>query len=558
MRNSRLPGFRSLCAGLAVIGPTLVLGCTASVSAPGGPGLTTGSGGNSGAGSGNGTGSTPGTVSGSGGNTTGQASGGTTGTVTDPSAVAGELNAPYTRLTRAEYQATIKAAFNVTPVVTGIPEDQRVGPFTSNAAAPDPVQEFMLASEDLAAQIVPAKLPTCTAATAAKCVPTSYQAPIERLYRRPLTTAEVTALAGIVTSLEGAGLTSENATRAMLLSTLLNANFLFRSTPLGGDAARGRRLSEHLSYALWDLPPDADLVTAGKSSAADLGANLKKQAQRLGADTRAVPVLARFMAQWLMVDVDSRLDDPNLTFATSPVYAELQAFVKNALTTGTTVKSFVNGTQGFVQKTNFAAYGMTAVAGTTDVIPVTWAANTIRRGILGEELFLDATRHPDPGRRPIFRGHLIRQAFLCQTVAAPPANVVDLNSEVMDRTTDSRCAACHTLMDPIGKAFGPLDLDNKAGSAAPVVNGSGEVTGSFADLPAMLDKIADSQTYADCFSRNLLGFFLDQSPDAVDKAAVGDVSAVVKAGGTLADAVGQAMVSLEKRSQTSTPWCTAQ
>ena len=127
---------------------------------------------------------------------------------------------------------------------------------------------------------------------------------------------------------------------------------------------------------------------------------------------------------------------------------------------------------------------------------------------------MDATRHPDPGRRPIFRGHIVRSNFLCQPIAAPPANVVCLNDEVKDRTTDSRCSFCHSLMDPIGKAFGPLDLDNTAGAPAPVLNGNGEVSGTFADLPAMFDKIADSQAFADCFARNLLGFFLEQSPES--------------------------------------------
>lgn len=484
------------------------------------------------------------------------ASGGATNA--DPPATPGELNAPYTRLTRAEYQATIKAAYKVDAPVTGIPDDARVGLFTSNVSSPDPVQEFLLASEDLAAAIVPAKLPTCTAANAAQCVAGNYQAPLEVLYRRPLTAAELSALANIVVSLEGAGLTSQDATRAMVVSTLLSQNFLFRPTPLSGDVARGRRLAEHLGYALWDAPPDSALIAAGKVPAADLGASLQAQAQRLGSDARAIPVLARFFAQWLAVDLDNRLSDPNASFATSPLYLELQAFVKSALTSNMTVKSFVNGTQGFIQKSNFTAYGMTPTASTTDVVPVTWGSNTVRRGLLAQELFMDATRHPDPGRRPIFRGHLIRTNFLCQPVPPPPSTAVDLNAEVSDRTVDARCAACHQLMDPIGKAFAPLDLDNTIGSPAPVVNGGGEVAGTFADLPAMLDKLAGSQAYADCFARNLLGFFLEQSPDAVDAAATADVSAVVKSGGTLADAVGQAVVSLEKRSKTTIPWCSAQ
>jgi len=264
------------------------------------------------------------------------------------------------------------------------------------------------------------------------------------------------------------------------------------------------------------------------------------------------------MGQWLRIDVDNKLDDGSADFGASPVYLELLAFVKNALSTNVSVKSFVNGTQGFIQKSNFAAYGMTPVAGNSDVMAVAWPSNTARRGVIGEELFLSDTRHPDENRRPIYRGHMVRSSLLCEEIPSPPANAVDLNTEIADRTVDARCAGCHLLMDPIGKAFAPLDLDNKSGSPEAVVKGDGEISGSYKDLPTLLDAIAVSQTYADCFSRQLLGFFLEQDPEFVDSAAVADVAAVVKTGGTLADAVGQAVVSLEKRSRTSIPWCSGQ
>lgn len=475
------------------------------------------------------------------------------------SAASGELSAPYTRLTRTEYQSTIKAAFGLAEVpVNGIPDDGRIGPFTSNVHSPDPAHEFLLASEDLAAQIVPNPLPACSAASAAACIAGSYQAPIERLYRRRLSASELEGLASLISSLEGSGVSSEDATRGMLVSALMGADFLFRATPLGGDEPRARRLAEHLSYALWDAPPDAELVAASAVVGDELGAKLQEQALRLGADARSVPVLARFMAQWLGVDVDSRLGDNSAAFASSPLYAELLAFVENALATNVPVKSFVNGTQGFVQKGNFAAYAISPVTTTEDVAPVSWGADSIRRGILGQELFLDATRHPDPGRRPILRGHLVRSALLCEEIASPPADVVDLDAEVGDRTTDARCVGCHSLMDPIGKAFAPLDLDNTVGAPAPVVTGSGEISGSFPDLPSLLDAIAESKTYAECFSRHLVGFVLEQEPELVDEAAVAKVSAVVESGGSLADAVGQVVASLEERTQTATPWCTGQ
>ena len=471
---------------------------------------------------------------------------------------AGELSSPFTRLTRAEYKATLKAAFNIDAPVTGIPGDQRIGNFTSNVVDQDPAHEFLLASEELAAKIVPSLLPVCSGAAAATCVTTSYQAPLERLYRRPLTPAELTKLASLVTTIEAAGVSGEGATRGMLVSALMGSDFLFRANPLSGDAARGRRLAEHLAYALWDAPPDAALVTASQGDVATVGARLKEQALRLGADQQAVPVLARFLAQWLFVDVDGKLEDASQTFSASPLYAELLAFTKNALTSKVPVKSFVNGTQGFVQKDNFKAYAMQAPAGAADVVPVTWDTATVRRGLISQELFLDATRHPTPSRRPIFRGHLIRTSFLCEPIVLPPGNVVDLDAEVQDRTTDARCMGCHLKMDPIGRAFATLDQDNEAGSPAPEVTGDGEIHGTYADLPTMLNAIAESQIYADCFSRNLLGFFLEQDPEHVDAASVADVAAIVKAGGSLSDALAQVAVSLDMRSRSQTPWCTGE
>jgi hypothetical protein len=470
--------------------------------------------------------------------------------------VPGELNTPYTRLTRDEYRATIKAAFGVDAPVSGIPNDEHIGPFTANVASPDPAQQFLLASEDLAAELVPAKFPVCAAAAAVNCIQGSYQAAIERLYRRPLSQAELTNLAGIITSAESTGLSSQEATRLMLVSTLLSPSFMFRASPISGDGVRARRLSEHIGYALWDEPPDLALVAASKVAAAELGASLKEQAIRLGTDAKAVPVLARFLAQWLGVDLDAKLTDPNLEFEKSPLYAELLAVTKSALTSSKTVKSFVNGNDGFIQKDAFASYGMQPVASSSDVVQVNWDASP-RRGLLGQELFMDATRNPIADRREIYRGHVVRSNLLCQVIPSPPPNAVDLADSVPDRTKDARCTGCHSLMDPIGRAFAPFDKDNTFGAPAPVVNGEGEISGAFASLPAMLDQIASSQAYADCFARNLLAFFLEQAPESADAAAVADVAAIVKRGGSLADAVVQAVVSLEERSQSTTPWCSA-
>ncbi len=470
----------------------------------------------------------------------------------------GILQSGFARLTRAEYRATIKDAFGVDADVSGIPEDGRVGPFTSNIAfASDPVQPFLLASEDLAALIVPSRLPPCSAATASTCIQTNYGKPFERLFRRPVTAAELTTWSTMLANLEKAGLTAENATRAMVTSALLRPDSMFRTTPLTGDAARVRRLAEHLSYALWDAPPDAELTSAVvDATTSDLGPRLLSQAERLGRDPRAVPVLARFLAQWLHLDIDNKLGDAG--YATSPLYLELLAYVRDALTTDAPVTSFVNGTRGFVHRNNLVAYGLTSVAGTADVAPVTWPATSPRRGIIGEEAIMDPTRHPDVGRRAIFRGLLVRSSLLCQTIPPPSAELVALAGEVTDRTTDARCSGCHLLIEPVGAAFAVLDRDFTGTAPAARLNNHDELAGTYPQLTGLLDAIAGSRTFADCFARQLWAFFLEQTPASVDAASIAEIAAVVRSGGSLGDLLGQMVVSLETRSQAAVPWCAGQ
>jgi hypothetical protein len=487
------------------------------------------------------------------------AAGGTGGSVSVTgaagAAVPGVLQSGFARLTRAEYRATIKDAFGVDADVSGIPEDGRVGPFTSNVAfASDPVQPFLLASEDLAALIVPTRLPSCATATASTCIATSYQRPFERLFRRPVATTELAAWSTMLGNLEKAGLTAENATRAMVTSALLHPDSMFRTTPVAGDAARARRLAEHLSYALWDAPPDTELAAIGAGTASDLGTRLRSQAERLGKDARAVPVLARFMAQWLHVDLDLKLA-ADAGYATSPLYLELLAFVKDALSSSAPVTSFVNGTRGFVHRNNLAPYGLTSAPGTTDVASVTWPATSPRRGVIGEEAIVDPTRHPDVSRRAIFRGVLVRSSLLCQTIPPPSADLVALAGEVTDRTKDARCMTCHQLLEPVGAAFAALDRDF-TGTPPPVqLNGHAELTGSYPELPAFLDAVAGSKAFADCFARQVWAFFLEQPLAEVDAASIAELSAVVRGGGSLGDVVSQMAASLEARSRTAVPWC---
>jgi len=328
---------------------------------------------------------------------------------------------------------------------------------------------------------------------------------------------------------------------------------VFRASPVAGDEARSRRLAEHLAYALWDAPPDAGLTAVGTGPAAELGARLRAEAARLVSDARAVPVLARFVAQWLDVDTDLRLADPE--FESSPTFMELLAFVEDALANDRPVTSLIAGDRGFVHEDNLDAYGLADPPGTGEVSAITWPADSPRRGLLAEEIFADSTRHPDPSRRPIFRGKLVRTALLCDTIPPPDADLLALAEEVGDRTVDPRCAGCHLMMDPIGGAFAVLDADFSGTPEPSQVLDHAELTGTYADLPSLLEAVAGSNAFAGCFARHFLSFFLEEPLAAVDPTFVSELAATVQSGGSLRDVLEATVVTLAARTEAATPWC---
>ena len=550
---------RRFNSSIAVVALGLA-GCTATIEgAPsdevhGGRGGTTGKGGKGSGG--NGKGATGGAAAASG---TGAASGsGGTSSGTGGSGGSGgpgtEARPGYSRLTRAEYRATIEQAFGLDPDVSLVPVDGRIGPFTSNASvSPDPVHPYLLAGEDLAAAIVPARLPACTGTNVATCVQDNYRAPLEGLFRRPLADAELERWAALVSDLRTAGVTAENATRALVNAALLNPDFLFRASPLAGDEARSRALVEHLGYALWDAPPDAALREVASRPESELAALLGSEAGRLARDSRAVPNVARFVGQWLHVDTDLRLADA--AFASSPRYLELVAFVEHVLANDVSVVSMLSSSESFVHEDNLDAYGLTSATSSETISLVTWPDDSPRRGVLGQELFADSTRHPDPGRRPIFRGKLVRNSLLCDSIPAPSADLLDLNDEVGDRTTDERCAGCHVMLDPIGRAFSALDADFAGTPPAAEIVEHAELSGTYASLPELLAAVAGSRTFAECFSRHWLAFFLERPLEEVDRAFVAELADLVAAGGSLPAVIERSAVTLAERASTFVPWC---
>lgn len=460
-------------------------------------------------------------------------------------------DAPFARLTREEYWQTVWVALGADVDVQAIPADGRVGAFTSNATQPmDPVHPFLVASEELARDLVPAVFPACEPERAQECVSESFRGALEALYRRSVSEAELEPFAQIVVEVTEAGASPEEATRAMLSAALLSPDFLFRtSASAAGADPRGRQRADHVSYALWDAPPDAELSTSAMEA-------LPEQAVRLSKSPQAVAVFARFLAQWLHVDTDVRLLDPG--FDASPDFLELLAFAGEVLQDDRPIADFMASGAGLVHRDNLEAYGMIEDAPEFEdgqVVRVEWSESSGRFGLLGQELFASTTRHPDPSRRAIFRGALFWDSLVCLPVQAPPPGFVDLNDDVSSRLEDSRCMGCHQRLEPVGGLFAGFDRDVELQPGPATLDLPLELAGTYGDLPALLSAVAASRAFADCFARHWLAFFLERPLEEVDDAWVAELGAQVQGGASFSEVVEHTVAGFMGRSEATMPWC---
>jgi hypothetical protein len=425
------------------------------------------------------------------------------------------------RLTRAEYVATVEAAFDTTIDGSGLPVDGRVDFYTSNARTfPDPVFPYLVTAESIAAQIIPETLPACSASDADPCFEANYRPAMEILFRTSEPPME--DLRKVAAAAEASGLTSEEASRAALVAALLRPDFLFRGTP---SRAEGDLL-QWLSYAVLDAPTSVDGSGLALSSAVD----------SMLQDPRALWTFSRFLSQWLGVDIDSRRF-ADADYETTPDYLELKATVKAALVENMPVRDLVRTDRAFVHEQNADRYGLSMVDG-GPVFEAEWSSGSARRGLFAYELFASATRHPDPSRRVIFRGLKIRNNLLCDPVALPPGELISQQGDSADRMANPSCAGCHQRMDPIGAALGVLDGDDPQPAQILLHR---ELEGTYASLPELMDAVAESRSFAECFARNWLSFFLEVPKSRISSSSgwVARIAETVQNGGGFADVAAE-------------------
>lgn len=299
-----------------------------------------------------------------------------------------------------------------------------------------------------------------------------------RAFRRALTqdeTARYVALAEEAARALGdfhAGL--EFAVAGFLQSPL----FLFRvelGEPDPEDARRLRfsdyELASRLSYMLWNTTPDQPLLDAAARNELGTTAGLSRETDRLLASARAKPAFESFHAERLgLAGLES------LT-KTDEVYAGLDDELRVALRDDLlqTIDEYASGERDFLElfdtKVAFVTPRLADIYGMQGSdngrVRVELPASAPRAGLLGKAGFLALNAHSSE-TSPTLRGKYIRERVLCESIPAPPPNVVPVLGEpnpnaptMRDRLSnhaiDPACNSCHVKMDPLGLSLEHFD-----------------------------------------------------------------------------------------------------
>ncbi|MES1165732.1 MAG: DUF1592 domain-containing protein [Verrucomicrobiota bacterium] len=561
------------------------LGCTGSVtpavdptpsgsgSQPGAPG----SGGNSGTGSIVGTGGT--------------AAGGNGGEVPDTFAAActasnNALNAgltPARRLTRDEFNNTVRDLLGATGnSAERLADDEKIGPFYSNAIAPitdllvqqhsETASILAIAAKARMKTISPCDLSTDTTTTCATNFVTTFG---RRAFRRPLDAAEVTKFVSLYTLGKQGTDGALNGFRLVVETMLQSPFFLYHhdvgatGVPQAGTVAlTPYELASRLSYFLWNSMPDETLFATAASGSISQEATISSQVQRMLADNRAAATIAMFHRQWL--DLSELADQPK--DATSyPRYnpqlvdameQETALFTDYVVRKGDgLLKTLLTSNMAFPQGGLFSVYGATQPAGYVAGTPVMLNSSQ-RAGLLTQAAFLTRWSHNNQ-TSPVHRGRLIRLNIMCgyippppndvNTTPPPPSPATSTRERFAQHSADPNCAGCHLLMDSIGLglenydaigAYRTTDGLGDVDATGNIVQASADLAGPFKGALELASKLAQSKDVANCVASQWFRFSMGRMESTNDSCSIMGIRDGFKtSGGNVRDLISKIAVS---------------
>lgn len=390
------------------------------------------------------------------------------------------------RLTRAEYNRTVRDLFAVTEQPASVfPPDSATGGFDNNAGgltiSPQLADMLFDAAEKVATEAVQTargRIFVCDPVSMGRdpCASTILTRLALRVFRRPATPDEIGDLMAFVALGEKEGDGFAGGIRYALQAMLVSPQFLYRGIPAAPQPLDGAvvalddyALATRLSYFVWgSTPDDALLAAAGAGKLRDATA-FRAELARMLKDKNAAALYDGFFSQWLAIGRLAAAAPDTLAFPffneqlRADMMTETRLVFEDMLARNASALELVSGTSTFVNQSLASIYGISSVAGAqfrrVDLNPAE------RAGMTGKAAILTMTGSPLEPNMIVRRGAWIAENLLCAVGQLPAGIEQDLKAMGGDtprRTLERNqanpvCAPCHRVLDPLG--FGLQNYD---------------------------------------------------------------------------------------------------
>jgi hypothetical protein len=369
----------------------------------------------------------------------------------------------------------------------------------------------------------------------------------ERAYRRPIAAgdAALATLMEFYAAGRAAGSFDTGIQRAVA-RVLVDPQFIFRFEAEPAGLADGAlyavsdlELASRLSFFLWSSIPDDALRAVAAAGELREPATLEREVRRMLADPKAEALVANFASQWLLLRLLDTVSptgnefDGNLRQA---LRKETELLFASVLREDRSVVDLLDADYTFVDERLARHYGIPNVRGSR--FRRVALTSELRRGLLGHGSLLTVTSAPNR-TSPVKRGQWVLQNILGAPAPPPPEGVETnldetapvaagpstMRARLERHRTDSGCAACHDLMDPIGFALENFDFIGKwrdADAGAPVDAHGEFIDGSAIEGPAGLRRVLleRRELFVATFAEKLLTYALGRTLQPSDMPAV--------------------------------------
>jgi len=394
-----------------------------------------------------------------------------------------------------------------------------------------------------------AKIVTCATTDDVACVKSILGTTGTRIFRRPLTAAEITTYSKVYTDARKVGDDHNASVRLMVQSLLSSAEFLYRiefdeaPNSTAKHPVTPFELASRLSYFLWGSAPDDQLLAAAANNTLVNDDVLGGAVDYMLKDGRSNRLVTNFAGQWLGIRrVVPHPAAPEIYPDWNPQVAdaaaqEMYLYFNEFLRSGRSWLDFMKADINYVTPELAKLYNMPAPAGAVAggaPVRVEGVADG-RTGFAGLIGFL-AMSSPDRRSAPTLRGKWMLLNMMCTTPPDPPPGVpllekkgdtsmLNVRQVLEEHRANPACAACHALFDPFGLALeqydgigkfrttysngSPIDPATELAPSSTYPEGlkfSG-IEGANG-LPGVAEAVTSNPQFATCISQKMLTFSL--------------------------------------------------